>query len=249
MARKRFLIFDIETVWDRALLAQVFGLAPEITFDALREQVTAKYSSGFPPPLFHVPVCIALIDVDPDSCRVINAAVLESNDEKALLQQFWKVVKYRKGNTPVRSTLVHFNGRGFDLPVIFYRSMKYRLQIVAPEDRSRYSFEFSHDLCDDLSDFGASSRISLDALSKMLGLPGKTETHGWQVEELYEKGELARIRDYCMDDALSTFYIWLTLRYVRGQMPEEKYREAYDSAAEVVRDSRARTDTFFSSGT
>lgn len=249
MARKRFLIFDIETIWDRALLAQVFGLGPDITVDALRDQVNAKYSSGFPPPLFHIPVCIALIDVDPDSCRVINAAVLESNDEKALLQQFWKVVKYRKGNTPVRSTLVHFNGRGFDLPVLYYRSMKYRLQIVTPEDRSRYSFEFSHDLCDDLSDFGASSRISLDALSKMLGLPGKTETHGWQVEELYEKGELARIRDYCMDDALSTFYIWLTLRYVRGQMPEEKYREAFDSAAEIVRDSRARTDTFFSSGT
>lgn len=245
MARKRFLLFDIETIWDRPLLAQVFGLNADVSFDALREQVTAKYSSGFPPPLFHIPVCIALMDVDPDSCRVVNATVLESGEEKALLQQFWKVVKYRKGNTPVRSTLVHFNGRGFDLPVLYYRSLKHRIQVVTSDDRSRYSFEFSHDLCDDLSDFGASSRVSLDALSKMLGLPGKTETHGWQVEELYEKGERARIRDYCMDDALSTYYVWLTVRYVRGQIPEERYRDAFDSAAEIVRECRAKTDGFF----
>jgi predicted PolB exonuclease-like 3'-5' exonuclease len=245
MARRRFLVFDIETIWDRALLGQVFGTAPDAPIDVIREQVNAKYSSGFPPPLFHIPVCIAMIDVDPDSSRVINAAVLDTSDEKALLQQFWKVVKYRKGNNPVKSTLVHFNGRGFDLPVLYYRSMKHRIPVIIGDDRSRYSFEFSHDLCDDLCDFGASSRVSLDALSKMLGLPGKTETHGWQVEELYEKGERSRIRDYCMDDALSTYYVWLTLRLVRGQLPEAKYQEAFDSAAEIVREARSRTDGFF----
>ena len=245
MAGKRFLVFDIETIWDRALLAQVLGVNPEAGFDGLREQVAIKYRDGFPPPLFHVPVCIALIDVDPSTCGIINATVLESADEKSLLQQFWRVVKFRKGNTPVRTTLIHFNGRGFDLPVLFYRSLKYRLPVVTFEDRSRYSFEFSHDICDDLSDFGASGRPSLDALAKMLGLPGKTDTRGWQVEDLYEKGERSRIRDYCMDDALATYHIWLTLRLVRGQIAEDKYRAAFDSAADTVRTCRAKTDGFF----
>lgn len=247
MAGKRFLVFDIETIWDRALLAQVLGVSPDAGFDALREQVANKYRDGFPPPLFHVPICVALIEVDPSNCRVTNATVLEGADEKSLLQQFWKVVKFRKGSTPVRTTLIHFNGRGFDLPVLSYRSLKHRVPVVTFEDRSRYSFESSHDVCDDLSDFGASGRPSLDALSKMLGLPGKTDTRGSQVEELYAKGERARIRDYCMDDALATYHIWLTLRLVRGQIPEDKYREAFDSAADTVRNCRAKTDGFFGS--
>ncbi|HSP06914.1 MAG TPA: ribonuclease H-like domain-containing protein [Acidobacteriota bacterium] len=248
MAGRRFLVFDIETIWDRTLLAQVLGVPPDAGFDALREQVMLKYSGGFPPPLFHIPVCIAMIDVDVGDNQICNATVLESPEEKTLLQQFWKVVQFRKGNNPVRTTLVHFNGRGFDLPVLFYRSLKHRIRVMTLEDRSRFSFESSHDICDDLSDFGASGRPSLDALAKMLGLPGKTDTHGWQVEELYEKGERARIRDYCMDDALSTYYVWLTLRLVRGQISEEKYHQAFDGAAEAVRNCRVKTDGFFTSG-
>ena len=213
--------------------------------DELKEHVLAKYTSGFPPPPFHIPVCIALIDVESDTGMVANATVLENPSEPAMLQQFWKIVKYRKGNQPVKSTLVHFNGRGFDLPVLFLRSLKHRIPVATFEDRSRFTFEFSHDICDDLSDFGATNRVSLDVLAKMLGLPGKTETHGGMVEDLYEKGERARIRDYCMNDALTTYYVWLTLRHVRGQLPEEKYRAAYDAAESVVRECRSRTDGFF----
>jgi predicted PolB exonuclease-like 3'-5' exonuclease len=247
MAGKRYLVFDIETVWDRALLGQVLGVAPDAGLEALRERVNERYNSGFPPPLFQVPVCIALIDVDAETCQVCNAAVLENADEKTLIQQFWRVVRFRKGNIQMRTTMVHFNGRGFDLPVLYYRSLKHRIPLVNFEDRSRYSFEFSHDICDDLSDFGASSRPSLDALSKMLGLPGKTDIRGSQVEELYEKGEIARIRDYCMEDALSTYFVWLTLRLVRSQISEDKYRAAFDSAGERVRNARVVTDAFFAS--
>lgn len=248
MVEKRYLVFDIETVWDRSLLCQVLRVDAGAGFDVLREQVTARYNSGFPPPLFHVPICIAMIDVEPESCRVVNAAVLENPDEKTLLQQFWKVVKFRKGSIPVKTTMVHFNGRSFDLPVLQYRSLKHRVPLVSMDDRSRFSFESSHDVCDDLSDFSASSRPSLDALAKMLGLPGKTDIHGSQVEDLYQQGEKNRIRDYCMDDALTTYFVWLTLRYVRGLIPEEKYRGAYDSAPEIVRDCRSRTDSFFAAG-
>jgi hypothetical protein len=247
MALRRYLVFDIETIWDRALMRQVFGTPPDAGLDALREQVNAKYSGGFPPPPFHMPVCVALIDVDAASCKVHNAAVLDTGDERTLLQQFWKLVKFRKGNQPVKSTLVHYNGRGFDLPVLFYRSLKHRVPVVVAEDRSRYSLEFSHDICDDISDFGASSRPSLNLMAKLIGQPGKTETHGGMVEDLYEQGERARIRDYCMEDALATYYLWLTLRHVRGQLTEEKYREAYDGAADAVREARSRTDTYFSS--
>jgi predicted PolB exonuclease-like 3'-5' exonuclease len=186
-----------------------------------------------------------LIDVDGETCQVQNATVIESNDEKTLLQQFWKIVRYRKGTIPVKSVLVHFNGRGFDLPVLFYRSLKHRIPIVAMEDRSRFSFESSHDICDDLSEFGASGKPSLDVIAKMLGFAGKTEVRGSQIEELNQRGERSRIKDYCMEDSLYTYYIWLTLKLIRNQIDETRYREAIDNAASIVSASRCYTDPFF----
>jgi predicted PolB exonuclease-like 3'-5' exonuclease len=239
---KRFLVVDIETILDQNLVKQVFGLPPEATKEEVRQQLLMKYPSGFAPPPYHIPICIALIDVDYETSKVVNATVLDSDDERSLLQQFWRIFRYRRG-TPIRSTLIHFNGRGFDLPVLFYRSLKHRIPVVTWE-RSRYTFESSHDLCDDLSDFGAVSRPSLNVVSKMLGLPGKTDIEGSQVEELYASNEKPRIRDYCMQDTLGTYYIWLTLRLIRGEINEEAYREAFDSADGTVADCRKKTENF-----
>jgi predicted PolB exonuclease-like 3'-5' exonuclease len=245
MNDKRFLVLDIETLIDWDLVRTVFQLSASASDQELRDHLYSKYSSGFPPPPFHMPVCVALIDVDYESCKVNNATVIESSDEKTLLQQFWRVTKLRRGAS-IQTTFVSFNGRSFDLPCLFLRSLKHRVPIV-PWDRNRYSFEASHDVCDDLSEFGASGRVSLDLISKLLGLRGKSDIKGNMVEELYRQGERKRIFDYCMDDALNTYLIWLTIKYVRGQLKEEKYNEAFQSAEEIVRNCRAVTDSFFSS--
>jgi predicted PolB exonuclease-like 3'-5' exonuclease len=251
MNEKRYLVLDIETVLDLSLVRTVFGLNDTATEEELKQQLYAKYTSGFAPPPFHIPICIALIDVDYENCKVQNAIVLEDTDEKKLLQKFWKVTKFRKGN-PIQTTFVSFNGRSFDLPCLFLRSLKHRVPIV-PWDRNRYSFDrdtgmelqkpASHDVCDDLSEFGASGRVSLDLISKLLGLTGKTDTRGHMVEELYRKGEMRRVTDYCMDDALNTYLIWLSIKYVRGQISEEKYLDSFQSAAEIVRTCRAHTES------
>lgn len=245
MQEKRFLVLDIETVMDRNLVGQVFGISPDADNEALQERIETRYSSGFLPPPFQKPICIALIDVDYESCRVQNATVMASNDEKALIQQFWKIVRYRKGTVPVKTVLVHFNGRCFDLPVLFYRSLKHRIPVVSLEDRSRFSFESSHDICDDLSEFGASGKPALDVIAKMLGFPGKTGIDGSQIEELYGRGDWRTIKDYCMQDTLNTYYIWLTIKLVRNQIDDTRYREAIDNAEGVVSASRTFTDPFF----
>ncbi|PWT92189.1 MAG: hypothetical protein C5B54_03965 [Acidobacteria bacterium] len=244
MADKRYLVLDIETIPDWELVRSFFGMNQDATEEELRQQLVAKYTSGFPPPPFHVPICVALIDVDCETCKVSNATVLESDQEKFLLQQFWRVTKLQRGTPIAKSVFVTFNGRSFDLPCLFLRSLKHRVPIV-PWDRNRYSFEATHDVCDDLSEFGAAGRVSLDLISKLLGLAGKTDTKGHMVEELYKRGEKQRIMDYCMEDAVNTYFIWLTIKYVRGQLSEEKYRDAFDSAAETIRNCRAVTDSFF----
>jgi hypothetical protein len=241
---RRYLVLDIETVTDWALVRDVFGLDASTELEAMQEHLRTKYTTGFAPPPFHIPICIALIDIDWDSCKIQNAAVLENNDEKILLQQFWKVIRLRKG-VSVQTTLVHFNGRSFDLPVLFYRSLKHRVP-VWNWDRSRYSFESSHDICDDLAEFGAAARPSLNVIAKMLGLPGKTDIDGSQIDDLYNKGERGRIKDYCMADALATYHIWLTMKLVRGELNEERYKEAFHTASETVRNCRSVTDNYFS---
>lgn len=241
---RRYLSLDIETITDWELVRQVMGLDPDAPQTEIQEQVLTKYPSGFLPPPFHIPVCIAMVDVDYKTGRVENAAVLENSNEKSLLQSFWKLLTYRKGKK-VFTTLISFNGRGFDFPVLFLRSLKYRVPVVT-WDRARYSFESSHDLCDDLSDFGATSRTSLDVLAKLLGLPGKTDVRGDQVEELYRNGEIEKIKDYCMDDALTTYLIWLTVRMIRGELSEAMYGEAFHSAREIVQQCRSLTDDYFS---
>jgi predicted PolB exonuclease-like 3'-5' exonuclease len=244
VTERRFLVLDIETIIDWDLVRSIFGLGSDCTKEQLQQELYSKYTSGFAPPPFHIPICIALIDVDCETCKVVNATVLEHTDEKTLLQQFWKVTKLRKG-VPIRSTFITFNGRGFDLPCLFLRSLKHRVPVHV-WDRNRYSFDSSHDVCDDLSEFGATSRPSLDLISKLLGLSGKTDTKGSMVEDLYQTGERQRVKNYCMEDAINSYFIWLTLKLIRGEIAEEKYREAFDSAKEIVQTCRAVTDSFFS---
>src|SRR5262245_23854284 len=130
---RRYLVIDIETVLDTGLVKQVFGMNSEATREEVQQKLLDKYPSAFAPPPYHIPICIALIDVDYETSKVINATCIDNDDERLLLQQFWKIVKFRKGSVPVRSTLIHFNGRGFDLPVLFYRSLKHRVPVVAWE--------------------------------------------------------------------------------------------------------------------
>jgi 3'-5' exonuclease len=247
MSDRRYLVLDIETIIDWELVRLYFNKEESASMEELKQELYGKYTHGFAPPAFHIPVCIALIDVDCETCKVHNATVLDNPDEKSLLQQFWRVTRLRKGN-PIRTTFVTFNGRGFDLPCLFLRSLKHRIPIQVWE-RNRYSFESSHDICDDLSEFGATSRLSLDLVSKLLGLSGKTDTRGSMVEQLYQNGERQRIRNYCMEDALNSYLIWLTIKMVRGDLSEEKYREAFESAKDIVQTCRNVTDSFFSPAT
>ena len=246
---KRFLVFDIETVPDWDLVQHVFGLPADAPRETMREHLLTKYNSGFAPPPYHVPVCIALIDVHPESLQVQNGVVLEG-EEKTLLQNFWKMTKFKRGSegkpAPVKTNLVHFNGRSFDLPVLFFRSLKHKIQI-APWDRNRYTVESmqekligSHDVCDDLADYGAASRPSLNVASKLIGLPGKTEIDGSQIEDLFARGEMQRIKDYCMEDALATYLLWITIRFTRGEINEQVYNSAFETAPELIREFRTR---------
>jgi predicted PolB exonuclease-like 3'-5' exonuclease len=156
----------------------------------------------------------------------------EASPEKELLERFFD------GLDKYVPTLVTWNGAGFDLPVLHYRSLLHgvtaaRYWETGENDTSfRYSnylsrFHWRHmDLMDILSGFQGRGRASLSDMASLLGFPGKLGMKGAEVWDAYQRGELANIRAYCESDVLNTYLILLRFELVRGNLtPPEHVAE------------------------
>jgi hypothetical protein len=124
---------------------------------------------------------------------------------------------------------VSWNGGGFDLPVLQYRSLKAGVQATrywetGDEDTAfRYNnylsrFHWRHlDLMDVLAGFQGRARAGLADVAALLGFPGKLGFSGDQVWDAYLGGRLAQVRQYCETDVLNTYLIYLRFQYLRGR--------------------------------
>jgi len=143
--------------------------------------------------------------------------------ERALLESFSAIVG------AARPVIVTYNGRSFDLPVIALRSLCHAVPLgwyYRDKDvRYRYSDLGHLDLCDWLADHGAVRAGKLDAIARLVGLPGKGGVDGSQVEGLHQAGQLAMIQQYCLADVAQTALLFLRFRLLQGQLPVERYRE------------------------
>jgi predicted PolB exonuclease-like 3'-5' exonuclease len=151
--------------------------------------------------------------------------------ERALLQDFGALVGR------ARPTLVTYNGRSFDLPVIALRSLCHGVPLWYYRERdvrSRYSEDGHLDLCDWLADHGATRSSSLDALAHLIGLPGKVGVDGSQVEGLYHAGQLADIQRYCLADVAQTALLFLRFRLLQGALDTARYREITGALLEAL---------------
>src|SRR6185369_13012169 len=144
--------------------------------------------------------------------------------ERVLLEDFSRFVGR------ARPVLVTYNGRSFDLPVIAMRALCHGVSLGwYYRDRNvryRYSEEGHIDLCDWLADHGATRSGSLDAVARLIGLPGKVGVDGSQVEGLYKAGELASIQRYCLADVAQTALLFLRFRLLQGVLRGEQYQDA-----------------------
>src|SRR5262249_41466573 len=143
---------------------------------------------------------------------------------RRLLESFSEIVGEK------RPVIVTYNGRSFDLPVIALRSLCHAVPLgwyyrdKAVRDRRS---DLGHlDLCDWLADHGAGRAGKLDALTRLIGLPGKGDVNGSQVEGLYNQGQLATIQNYCLGDVVQTALLFLRFRLLQGQLSPAAYRTA-----------------------
>jgi 3'-5' exonuclease len=226
----RFAIFDVETRIDKALVKAVFhrheDIGEEEAFQKTREQIVARSRSGsdFFPVAFHVPVAIVIGDVDDDRVLTSVEALAPDGDEKALVCAFWDRLEQFRG------TLVSFNGRGFDLPVLELAALRHGCRIphyFKAGFRYRYSDEAHYDLYDFLTNCGMYSvRGGFDLVARLAGLPGKGAVAGGDVQALWDAGRLDEIHAYCRRDVIQTYFLFLRVELMRGRITPEEYEVA-----------------------
>ena len=224
----RYLVFDIESVADGALVSRLRypseNLDPAAAVRRYRDELLAKYETDFIPYTFQVPVSVVVAKVAGDF-RLIDIVALDDPQFRShvITEHFWRGWEaYR------RPTLVSFNGRTFDLPLLELAAFRYGLALPGwfqtngksyEQPRNRYNTDAHLDLHDVLTNFGASRFTGgLNLVANLLGKPGKMDVQGYMVQDLWNDGRLAEINDYCRCDVLDTYFAFLRTMVLVGQL-------------------------------
>ncbi len=221
-----YLVLDIETVPDGEL------------YD--RPESQAGVASPFPPLWAHKPIVIGVLWLDETLTFKRLGCIGEDRDEAGMLRDFAHFAEQ------YRPHLVTYNGRGFDLPVIALRCMRHGVAMGFFFTDRDYRYRFSDaghiDLYDFLSEHGAAKVGSLDALARVVGLPGKVGVDGSQVEGLYQAGQLPLIKKYCLTDVAQTAFLFLRYRLLQGALDVLGYQRAARALFEAL-SADGRVDT------
>jgi len=63
----------------------------------------------------------------------------------------------------------------------------------------------------------------LNEIARLCGFPGKLDVDGEQVVDLWLKGDVTKIVEYNLIDALNTYLVWLRVVHFCGKLKEEAY--------------------------
>ncbi len=226
--------FDIETIPDPDVGRRLWGL--EGDDDAVVRAMVARRveetdgRSEYPKLPHHRVVTVGVAWLDPASGRFkLGTCGGAAMDERSHLEGFVRLL-----GEPTRSPrIVSWNGAGYDLPVIRYRSMLHGV-VAAPLYRRDGEWRWNNyanryhdmhvDLMDVLSGHGASKWVGLGLLSPLVGLPGKS----FLTESIWEhvlRGEDAIVREYCKMDVLETLLLFLLFAVHTGELEAGRLAE------------------------
>ncbi|MGV6858478.1 MAG: 3'-5' exonuclease [bacterium] len=236
------MVFDIETVPDvesGRRLFELHGLNDEDTAKAMAHRQLQKTGTDFMP--LHLQKIVAISVVFRSGTDNFKVWTLGDSDA----QEAEIITRFFDGIERFSPTIVSWNGSGFDLPVLHYRSMLHgiaapRYWELGDEDSSfRYNnyinrFHWRHtDLMDVLAGYQMRGRAPLDQIASMMGFPGKMGMSGDKVWATYLKGDIDAIRNYCETDVLNTWLVYLRFALTRGQISAEQF----DAECELVQET------------
>ncbi len=246
-----YLIFDIETVPDIESGASILGLtnlSDEEVIKAMEHTKFQKTGNIIQPNHLQKIICISVIFKKFNEEPKLLSLGDENSKEKDLISYFFKSIdKYQP-------TLVSWNGKGFDMPVIHYRALKNSVvsEIYWEEGKSNWgnnsntsSFRYNNylnkfhnkhiDLMAKLSNFGPGAPLS--DIAQMIGAPGKTGIDGSKVCNYYLEGKLNEIRNYCETDVLNTYLVFLKFLLISSEINFKMYKELVSEIIDLVKDS------------
>jgi predicted PolB exonuclease-like 3'-5' exonuclease len=209
-----FIIFDIETVPDEELWKS----------NPLTKAGKKRVKEEFAPLYAHRPIVIGFTMLD-DNLKLVHLGVLADDREATLIETFTGWLATQTG------TIVTFNGRDFDVPVLGLRALRHGIPQTfnTLAHRKRYDEDNHLDLFAALTEHGNLGRagFSLDTLCRVIGLGGKGEMDGSQVAAVYKTpGGVDKIKAYCAQDCLRSAFLLARYLLMRGRISIEQYRTA-----------------------
>ena len=228
------LVFDIETVPDIEGIRKLNDLESELAAADVAEMAfqARRQATGNDFLQLHLQRVVAISCAlrDKNDFRVWSLGVAADSEDELIRRFFEGVDKY----TP---QLISWNGGGFDLPVLHYRSLIHGSQArryweMGEDDRefkwnnylSRYHTRHL-DLMDLLALYQPRANAPLNDLARLLNLPGKLGMDGSQVWGAYQNGEIAAIRNYCETDVVNTYLVYLRFQLMRGALSQDQYQQ------------------------
>lgn len=224
----KYLLFDVESIPDGELIAKTKYHDRNYTSDQavamFRQELLDETGKDFIPFTYHLPVALVIAKIRDDFSLMEIVSLDEPlHRPEAITKNFW--LGWEKYAHP---TLVTFNGRGFDIPLMELSA--YRFGISAPawfnlydrtysQNRNRYNLDAHLDLHEILTNFGSTwFRGGLNLAAAILKKPGKIDVQGDMVLEMHRQGRLNEISEYCRCDVLDTYFVFLRLQVLMGRL-------------------------------
>lgn len=248
-----YLLFDVESVADGQLISDVRypgqDLSPAEAITKYRQERLDQTGSDFIPYTHQIPVSVVVAKVTQQG-QLVDIVALDSPKYRphVITKHFW--VGWEKYSRP---TLVTFNGRSFDVPILELAAYRFGISIPGwfsgersyEQPRNRYNVKSHFDLQDLLTNYGASRfNGGLNLAAMTLGKPGKMDVSGDMVQDLYDEGRLDEINEYCKCDVLDTYFVFLRCKVVTGQLSLEEETERVAEAKEWLEDHSGESDAF-----
>lgn len=255
--KNKILVFDIETIPNIMAGRNLLSLDDTVEDSEVAKLLTdyhiniSSTGNDFLRQPFHKIACISYLNADivnDNGIKWYKAHNIRTagNIDSTELEILMNFNKYCEKETP---KLVTFNGKMFDLPVIKYRSMYYKIpmkwyynleELAKDKWYQSYDNRYSQDNID-LFDTFSSGRgsVKMAEVCATFGVPCKIDADGSGVYEMVLSGKLEKVRNYCETDALVTFVLFAIYSSHTGAIEFDGYVKTIKHLFQYIKETNA----------
>lgn len=240
----KYLLFDVESVADGELIAKSRyagrNLKPLEAIACFRQDLLIESGRDFIPYTYHLPIAVVAAKIREDFSLIEIVSLDEPKFRPAVIAKFFWLGWERYA----RPTLVTFNGRTFDLPLMELSAFRFGLSVPGwfnifdktyDQSRNRYNLHSHIDLHELLTNFGSTwFRGGLNLAANLISKPGKIDVMGNMVQDLYAAGKVAEISEYCRCDVLDTYFVFLRTQVLMGRLTIEQERGHVEATKQLL---------------